>query len=238
MQKRSGWMQKVVEAAAQVVVWPQWLAYHVHGRLLDSASACSALSQRAGRWPGLLGIYRRRALYKRVLARMGENVAIGMGTILTKPTIELGNSVYVGSYCVVSDVRIGDNTLISDHVSIISGNHGMDLALPIKDQPAVYRTITIGEDCWVGGRAVIMADLGDHAVVGAGSVVTKPVPPYTIVAGNPARPIGDRRQRKAKDANVVVGNHVFAPALAQPPLRNGMTMAVAHEGGASWEPIV
>lgn len=46
----------------------------------------------------------------------------------------------------------------------------------------------IGADCWIGDAAVIMADIGDGATVGAGSVVTRSVPPATVVAGNPARP--------------------------------------------------
>lgn len=220
MQKSKEWIRKGVEAAAQVVVLPSWLAYRLHVRLFGAAGACSAISQRAGQWPGLSGLYRRRALYKKMIARMGENVAIGLGTVLTKPTIELGHAVYVGNYCIVGDVRIGDNTLISDHVSIISGNHSMEPGALIKDQPEVYRTITIGEDCWVGSRAVILADIGDHAVVGAGSVVTKPVPAYTIVAGNPARPIGDRRQRTAKPSSI--------PMPSVPGVMNGRPLVTAQ----------
>lgn len=198
MQNSNQGIRKVAELVAQGIVWPHWLAYRLHVRLFGAARACISISQRVGAWPGLTGVYLRRALYKQIVAKMGENVGIGMGTILTKPTIELGNAVYLGNYCMVGDVRIGDNTLISDHVSLISGNHSMEPDRLIKDQPEVYRTITIGADCWVGSRAVILADLGDHAVVGAGSVVTKPVPAYGIVAGNPARLIGDRRQRQRK----------------------------------------
>ena len=201
MQKTKKVIRKVAELAAQILILPSWLSYNLHARLMNPPNACVTVSQQASRWPGLTGIYRRRALYKQVIARMGEDVTIGMGTILTKPTIELGTAVYVGSYCVVGDVRIGDHSLISDYVSLVSGHHGIEPDRPIKDQPERYRTIHIGEDCWVGSRAVILADLGNHAVVGAGSVVTKPVPDYMIVAGNPARPIGDRRQRKHVQPN-------------------------------------
>lgn len=190
------WLRNRVEALANVVTLPTWISYKVQVRLFGPARACANISQRAGQWTGLTGVFLRRALVKRILASSGERVSIGMGTILTKPTIELGNDVYIGNFCMVGDVRIGANTLISDHVSIISGNHAIAADQLIKDQPEIYQTLTIGEDCWVGGRAVVMANLGAHCVVGAGSVVTKPVSPYAIVAGNPAKPIGDRRTRK------------------------------------------
>lgn len=189
-------LQRTAEQLAQLLTLPAQLSFGLQARVLGKAQAFVAVSQQAARWPGFLGIYLRRALYHRLLTNMGDDVAIGMGTILTKSTIRLGNSVYLGSYCIIGDTQIGDNTLISDQVSIISGNHAMDPDQLIKDQPEIYRTIQIGEDCWVGSRAVVMADLGNHCVVGAGSVVTKPVADYAIVVGNPARPIGDRRQKR------------------------------------------
>ncbi len=186
-----------VEQVAALLTLPTWLAYQAQSRILGETRACVAISQAAAKWSGFVGIYLRRALYKRLLVGVGDNVAISMGTILTKPTIKLGNSIYIGSYCILGDVTIGDNTMLADQVSVISGDHGMEPDLLMKDQPAYYRKIMIGEDCWVGSRATIMADLGNHCVVGAGSVVTKPVGEYMIVAGNPARPIGDRRARKS-----------------------------------------
>lgn len=230
MQQINNSLRRAAELGAQALILPSWLAYHCHVRLFGPARACISMSQRAGAWPGLTGVYLRRALYKKMIARMGENVGIGMGTILTKPTIELGHSVYLGNYCMVGDVRIGDNTLISDHVSIISGNHSMAPDLPIKDQPEVYRTIMIGADCWVGSRAVILADLGDHAVVGAGSVVTKPVPEYAIVAGNPARLIGDRRQRQQKQTSSPVAPKGGQTVAVQPMHRAYPLPTVEREG--------
>jgi virginiamycin A acetyltransferase len=104
--------------------------------------------------------------------------------------------VYIGSYCLLGDVRIGRDTLIADHVCIPSGGgqHGLArLDVPVREQEGEFRTINIGLDCWIGSGAVILADVGDHCVVAAGSVVTKPVEDYQIAAGVPARPIGDRR---------------------------------------------
>jgi acetyltransferase-like isoleucine patch superfamily enzyme len=61
------------------------------------------------------------------------------------------------------------------------------------DQKGQMKRIRVGNDVWVGVNAVIMDDVGDGAVVGAGSVVTREVEPYSIVAGNPARLVRKRR---------------------------------------------
>jgi len=163
--------------------------------VLGKERACMSISERSSQWTGLYGIYLRRALLPWLIAASGREVSIGTGTILTKPTIEIGNEVYIGRYCILGDVRIGDKTLIADHVHFLSGQHGISSSMLIADQEETYRTLRIGQDVWVGSGATILADLGSHCVVGAGSVVTKPVPEYIIAVGNPARPIGDRRER-------------------------------------------
>jgi acetyltransferase-like isoleucine patch superfamily enzyme len=141
----------------------------------------------------------RRALLPWLIAAAGREVSIGMGTILTKTTIEIGSLVYIGRYCILGDVRIKDKTLISDYVRLVSGQHGIAPERSVGEQAETYRTLGVGEDAWVGSGATVLADLGNHCVVGAGSVVTKPVADYAIVVGNPARAIGDRRDHKAKD---------------------------------------
>jgi len=192
--------KKSAQALACVAAWPLVLRFRIHAALFGRARSCAAVSERASRWSGLFGQYVRRALFRQVLAFVGRDVVIGFGTILSKPSAELGDGVYIGSYCVLGDVRIGPDTLIADHVCIPSGSqqHGIDrLDVPVREQPGRYRTIHIGCDCWIGAGSVVLADVGDHCVVAAGSVVTRPVADYQIVAGNPARPIGDRRDRAA-----------------------------------------
>ena len=135
-----------------------------------------------------------------MLARVGRDVVIGWGTLFSKPTAELGDGVYIGSHCCLGDVRIGAETMIADGVHIPSGagQHGTGrLDVPMRQQAGEFRTIHIGEDCWIGSGAVVLADVGEHSIVAAGAVVTKPVEPWLIVAGNPARPIGDRRDKPA-----------------------------------------
>ena len=81
-------------------------------------------------------------------------------------------------------------------VHIPSGGaiHGTDdVDVPIREQPGVRTLVRIGEGTWIGGAAVVMADVGRHCVIGAGSVVTKPIPDYSVAAGVPARVIRLRR---------------------------------------------
>ena len=80
---------------------------------------------------------------------------------------------------------------------VISGleQHGISsVETAIKDQPGHFTQINIGKDCWIGEGAIIAADIGDHSVVAAGSVVVKAVAPYSIVAGNPAKVIRMRNE--------------------------------------------
>ncbi len=149
------------------------------------------------------GIMLRRATYRRALINgLGDKVIFSYGTVLSRPGAVFGNRVYVGWYCSFGDIAVGDDVLFADYVTVPSGGHqhGTDrLDIPIREQKGDYRTIRIGNDCWIGSKSVILADIGDHCIVGAGSVITKPFPEYQIIAGNPAKSIGDRRtKRKAR----------------------------------------
>jgi virginiamycin A acetyltransferase len=190
-------IERLCVAAAVVLLAPVWALYVFLRLALGRQAAFEAVSQRAARWPGPGGKILRRALLGRLIARMGDGVTIGYGSMLTKPTAELGRRVTCGAYCMFGNVRLGDNVMIADYVYIPSGSaqHGFaQLDVPMRDQPGELRVVTVGEDCWIGSHAVILADVGSHCIIGAGSVVTKPVPDYAIVAGNPAKPIGDRRE--------------------------------------------
>jgi len=108
----------------------------------------------------------------------------------------MGRHVYIGAYCVLGDVRIGDGVRIASGVSIPSGGRQhWEQVVPQDDSslfpevPNEYRQITIGERAWIGERAVVLADVGASAIVGAGAVVTSPVEDFCVVAGVPARTI-------------------------------------------------
>jgi virginiamycin A acetyltransferase len=155
------------------------------------------VSQLISLFPGLSGQYLRRAFYAWVLPRCGRGSVVSFGTVFSHPTIEIGDHAYLGVYCCIGDVTIEDDVLVGSHVSITNGSrqHGTSrLDIPVREQPGEWPRVTIGRDTWIGDRAVVMADVGEHCVVGAGAVVTRPVPDYAIVVGSPARIVGWRKE--------------------------------------------
>jgi virginiamycin A acetyltransferase len=163
--------------------------------LVGSERTFPGWSQAFSLWPGVTGSYVRRAFYRMVGPRCGSGSVISFGTIFSHSTVTIGNNAYIGPFCCLGDVELGDDVLVGSHVSITNGSrqHGIDrLDIPVREQPGQWPRITIGTDSWIGDRAVVMADVGNHCVVGAGAVVTKQVPDYAIVVGVPARIIAYR----------------------------------------------
>ncbi|MCJ1389364.1 hypothetical protein MMC18_002221 [Xylographa bjoerkii] len=109
--------------------------------------------------------------------------------------VTLGPDVYINFNCVILDtcqVTIGARTLLGPNVSIYSASHPLDPAVRNGTAgPEMGKEIHIEEDCWIGGNVVILPGvrIGKGATVGAGSVVTKNVAAFTVVAGNPAKMI-------------------------------------------------
>lgn len=195
-------LKHAAEALATLLVLPAWLAYRLGRAALGPERAFQGWSQAFGLVPGLSGAYLRRAFYRLVLPRCGAGAWVGFGTILSHPTAEIGDRAYVGSYCVLGDVTLGDDALLASHVSVANGaaQHGIGrLDVPIREQPGAWPRVRIGRDTWIGERSVILADVGDHCVIGAGSVVTRGVPDYAIAVGVPARVV---RRRDAGAASV------------------------------------
>ncbi len=105
----------------------------------------------------------------------------------------IGDDTRVGiGSTIIAPVVMGNKVNIAQHVLISGINHNYeDIHLPIANQGIRTSQVDIADNVWIGANAVILSgiSIGTHAVVGAGSVVTKDVEPYTVVAGNPARPI-------------------------------------------------
>jgi maltose O-acetyltransferase len=115
--------------------------------------------------------------------------------------IELGERVFFNFNCVVLDVcrvRIGAFSLFGPAVQIYTATHPLDAAL--RRSRELGKPVTIGEDVWVGGGAIILPGvrIGSRTVIGAGSVVTRDVPGGVFAAGNPCRivrELADERDR-------------------------------------------
>lgn len=105
----------------------------------------------------------------------------------------IGHDTRIGIGCVViGPVTIGDDVILAQNIVMSGLNHGYeDLSRPIWKQDVSTKPILIESEVWIGANSVITAGVrvGKHSIIAAGSVVTKDVASYTIVAGNPAKPI-------------------------------------------------
>lgn len=118
--------------------------------------------------------------------------------IKSRRCLRVGNQVHLGDFVWINasgGITIGDNTIIGVGAVIHSANHRYKRKnLLIRRQGHDFKCTTIGSDVWIGARAIILAGvtIGDGAVIGAGSVVTKDVNPFSVVIGVPASMMGHR----------------------------------------------
>lgn len=110
------------------------------------------------------------------------------------PSIRIGNNVFVGrgaEFNIVGGLDVGDEALIASGCVFVDHDHGTDPGVPMKEQANKVQPITLGRDVWLGANCVVLkgVNIGDRAIVGAGSVVTKSIPSEEIWAGSPARKI-------------------------------------------------
>ena len=133
----------------------------------------------------------RRFCAKQILPHCGKNVNIERGAQFAWD-LSVGDNSGVGVNALISsDVTIGNDVMMGPDCMLFTTNHGMERTdVPMwRQKSSEARPIVIGNDVWIGARAIILpgVHVGDGAVIGAGSVVTKDVAPYSIVAGNPAK---------------------------------------------------
>lgn len=129
----------------------------------------------------------------------GDNCLIAADCFI-RADVEMGSHCTVNPFAVLAGkIRMGDMVRIATHACLYGANHGHeDLDKPFCAQPHTEEGITIGDDVWIGTQVIIVdgVTIGSHSLLAAGAVVTKDVPPYSIVGGNPARVIRDRRAPK------------------------------------------
>ena len=130
---------------------------------------------------------------KRLFRYCGKNVNIEQGAnFYTGWEIEVGDYSSLGLNCMIPyDLKVGKDVMMGPSVIIVGENHNFsDLELPMRLQGYTrFPPVRIEDDVWIGARAIILPGLtiGKGAIIGAGAVITKDVPPYAICVGNPAR---------------------------------------------------
>jgi acetyltransferase-like isoleucine patch superfamily enzyme len=198
--------------APKVIFLPIWYAHHAVLNAFRWVSRCfyyqpmfRARCEKVGK--NLRVDLGAPYVYGAIKIRIGDDCTMSaissfVSTSVGKdPVLEIGNKTYLGyrlSISVGSKVTIGNHVLIADNVFIADNpGHPLDAARRRIQgvEPDQIRPITIGDDVWIGHGCKIMpgVTIGEGAVVGAGSIVTKDVAPYTLVAGAPAKPIRDLR---------------------------------------------
>lgn len=113
------------------------------------------------------------------------NNGVGDVSIGDRTIIGLGNTV-------IGPVNIGNDVMFAQNVVVSAMNHGYeDINVPPSKQKDIIKLITIEDEVWIGANCVVTigVTIGRHSIIGAGSVVTKDIPPYCIAVGNPAKVI-------------------------------------------------
>jgi maltose O-acetyltransferase len=138
-----------------------------------------------------LATFRQRQLLIQQLGSCGNNLAVQFPVCITEADhLHVGDDVSIAAFVhvrAVAGVHMGNRVMVASHVAISTVTH--DYASPQMWKSAITSPIRIEDDVWIGAHAVILPGItiGRGAVIGAGSVVTKDVPPFAIVTGVPAR---------------------------------------------------
>lgn len=151
---------------------------------------------------GILGRRLRVFLCQRLFVKMGKNINIENNAYIGNGTkISIGNNSGIGSHFHVqgTNLKIGNHVMMGEEVLILGGGHCSDrLDIPMDQQGSLPPSeLKICDDVWIGSRVTILGKvgrIGSGVIIGAGSVVTKAIPDYAIVAGNPAKTIRFRNK--------------------------------------------
>ncbi|MDN5849706.1 MAG: acyltransferase, partial [Nitrococcus sp.] len=154
--------------------------------------------------PGRVGDRLRYAVMRRLLKHLGEDTSLARYLQIKTP-----EKVSIGSHCAIAQgtqiggsggVTIGDWVLFGPDVKIWADNHRFDDPdRPCLRQGLEYKPVVIEDDVWLGANVFVApgVTIGKGAIVSAGTVVNKSIPPYAQVAGNPGRVVGWRKRPPA-----------------------------------------
>jgi maltose O-acetyltransferase len=147
-----------------------------------------------------LGLYYRRFLASKIIKNCGKNVNIERFARFNR-NIKLGDNSGIGARSYVpGSTTIGNNVMMGPEVVIYTRNHNFDRTdIPMCQQGfGEFKPVVIGNDVWIGRRVIFLpgVTIGDGCVIGAGAVVSKSLPPYSIAVGNPAKIVKNRKSNE------------------------------------------
>ena len=182
-------LKTCVHLASTVAIMPLYVSYLLLRLIFNENGLFASYSQFLSLYPGKVGSYLRNSFYRLTMTRCEQGVVFSFGTLFSQIDTDVSAGTYIGPQCNIGSCAIGKDCLIGSGVHILSGKqqHSFEaIDAPIRDQGGRLTKISIGNDCWIGNGAIVMADIGSQCVVAAGSVVVNPIEDRTIVAGNPA----------------------------------------------------
>lgn len=140
----------------------------------------------------------RSWLVRRFIASCGQQVSIGRKSLIHKH-VTIGDGSGVGYECTLNGpVHIGNNVMMGPWVLVYTQNHRLDRTdIPMRQQGmSETRPVTIEDDVWIGARVILLpgVTVGKGSVIGAGAVVSRDIPPYSVAVGNPCRVVRTRIQ--------------------------------------------
>ena len=183
-------LKAIAHGVALVAVTPALLSFWLRSWILGRDRSLEHSTQALALIPGLIGQYMRRAFLRCTLAYCDPSALIEFGTIFSSVGTRIDAHVYLGPYCAIGLVHFEHDVMVAPAVQIPSGQltHGIsDPTTPMRDQAGMPQLVRIGAGTWIGGAAVVMADVGANTIVGAGAVVTKALPDGVVAGGVPAR---------------------------------------------------
>jgi len=156
--------------------------------------------------PGKIGQKIRAWYLKKICGACGSPVFVDHNVIISSPEkLFLGNNVGIGAGAFITaggKVTVGNYVGIGPDAKIWSVNHIFkDPHTPWMEQGAESKEVIVGNDVWIGAGSIIKpgVNIGDGAIISAGTVLSKSIPPFALVAGNPGRVVGWRKPPQASE---------------------------------------
>lgn len=196
-------VKKVMSAMALALAAPPAATCWIESRISNRNEWFLFWGQVLALAPGLPGRFLRRGFYHLTLRECPMSCDIGFLSYFNDRRSEVGEGVYIGFGVALGLVSIGEGCLVGNRASIINGGHqhelGPDGRLTTFDWLSARR-VCLGEQTWIGEGAILMADVGRYCVVGAGGVVSQPLPDGSVVVGNPPRLVRKQTAPRASDS--------------------------------------